>query len=90
MTVSAPVASFIAEQRELLCRLERFVGTPEYRRLLVAATPMAKGDMEPWLAEWLIQPAVVLNKLPIDLVGQPGGVERAEQHLIWIATFMDD
>lgn len=45
-------------------RLERFAETHEYRQLLVVAAPMAEGDAEPWLAEWLIQPAFALAELP--------------------------
>jgi hypothetical protein len=50
MTIPASVAAFIARQRDLLVRLELFAETPEYRGLLAVATPMADGDVEPWLA----------------------------------------
>lgn len=86
MTVSASVAGFIAGQRELLCRLELFAGSPDYRRLLAAAAPMAAGDLEPWLAEWLIQPAFSLKELPIDTLARPGGIEQVELQLLRIAA----
>jgi len=111
MTVPAAVVAFIAEQRELLVRLEQFAETPEYRRLLSAASPLIDGDLDPWLAAWLIQPAVPLDDLsihaesqptaagasrshslndpPIYAVARPGGVERMEQYLMHVASFVD-
>lgn len=86
MSITASVANFIAGQRELLCRLEQFVETPEYRRLLTVAAPIADGDVEPWLAEWLIQPAFTLGELPIDALDRPGGLERVEVQLMRIAA----
>lgn len=88
MTVSANVAAFIAERRDLLLRLEKFVETPAYERLLAIAAAMADDDPEPWLSEWLLEPTVGLDGLPIDVVIRPGGLERLEQHLKWIATFV--
>lgn len=89
MAISTSVATFIAEQRELLDQLEQFAETPEYRRLLALSTPMAEGDVEPWLAEWLIQPVFSLNDLPIKALAQPGGLELVESRLVWIATCVD-
>lgn len=88
MTISAGVAAFIAGQRELLARLEQFAQTPEYRRLLAVAAPMADGDAEPWLAEWLIQPVFTLGELPIDALARPGGLELVELQLIRIAVYV--
>lgn len=65
MTVPAAVAAFIAKERDLLDRLEQFAETPEYRRLLQAAGSLINGDLDPWLAEWLIEPAVRLDGLPM-------------------------
>lgn len=73
MTISKSVAVFVASQRELLDRLERFVETEDYCRLVAAVGPMAVGDVEIWLAEWLIQPSFGLRELPIDAVERPGG-----------------
>lgn len=87
MTLSKSVASFISDQRQLLERLERFADTPEYRRLLAAVEPMAAGDLEPWLAEWLIRPSYGLRELPINALTRPGGLELVEQHLQQIASF---
>ncbi|RYH00013.1 MAG: hypothetical protein EON58_01830 [Alphaproteobacteria bacterium] len=88
MTVSAGVYAYITEQRELLARLERFAGTSEYRFLLAAIEPMAVENPEPWLSEWLIHPAPGLGGLPIDAVALPGGVDRVQQHLLWMTTFV--
>ena len=87
MTTSKSVAAFIATQRELLDRLERFAETEDYRRLQAAVAPMAAGDLEGWLAEWLIQPSFGLSELPIDAMARPGGLELVEQHLLQIAAF---
>lgn len=87
MTTSKSVAVFIAAQRELLDRLERFADTEDYRRLQAAVGPVAAGDLEGWLAQWLIQPSFGLRELPIDAVARPGGVELVEQHLLRIASF---
>jgi hypothetical protein len=89
MTISTNIASFIAGQRRVLDELEKFVETPEYRRLLAAAAPMlVNEDPEPWLSQWLIEPAYGLKGLPMDVAIQPGGVERVERHLRWISTFV--
>lgn len=85
MTISASVVAFIAGQRELLFRLEQFAETPAYRRLLTVAAPMVDGD-EPWLAEWLIQPAFTLRELPIDTLTRPGGQDLVELLLARIAA----
>ena len=86
MTISASIVTFIAGQRELLVRLEQFVQTPEYRRLLAAAAPVADGDVEAWLAQWLIQPAFTLHELPIDTLARSGGLELVELQLMRIAA----
>jgi len=86
MTISTSVAAFIAEQRELLARLEQFAETPEYQRLLAVVAPLAVGDLENWLAEWLIQPAFTLRDLPIDVVERPGGLELVELQLMRIVS----
>lgn len=85
MTISASVAAFIAGQRELLLRLEQFAETPAYSRLLTVAAPLVDGD-EPWLAEWLIQPAFTLGELAIDALARPGGQELVELLLARIAA----
>ena len=89
MTIPANVAAFIAAQRKVLDELEKFVETPEYRRLLAAAGPMlVDEDPEPWLSQWLIEPCHGFKGLPMDLAIQPGGVEHVEQYLKWMSTFV--
>lgn len=78
--MGASIAAFIVEQRELLDRLERFAATPDYRRLLASIAPLAAGDLEPWLGQWLITPSFGLGERPIDLV-QQGRLEIVEQLL---------
>lgn len=86
MTHPASVSTFIAEQRELLVRLERFAKTAEFRRLQAVGTQVAGDEAEVWLAGWLIQPAFRLGELPIDAVLRPGGIELVEAQLIRIAA----
>ncbi len=78
---------FIAAQRALLDRLERFAETEDYRRLQAAVASMAAGEFDDWLAEWLIQPSFGLRELPIDAVARLGGIELVEQHLMQSAAF---
>jgi hypothetical protein len=87
MTISKSVAAFISAQRELLDRLERFAESADYRRLQAAVGPIAAGDLEGWLAEWLIKPSFGLRELPIEAVARLGGVELVEQHLLRIVSF---
>lgn len=89
MTISKTGAVFIATQRKLLDRLERFAETEDYRRLQAAVGPIAAGDLDGWLAKWLTQPSLGLRELPIDAVARPGGVELVEQHLLRIASFSE-
>lgn len=86
MTISDSVATLIAGRRDVLDRLERFVETPEYRRLIDVATTIAEDEVEPWLAEWLIEPVFTLREPPIDTVARPGGLELVETQLIRIAA----
>lgn len=89
MTVSTNVAVFIAGQRRVLDELEKFVQTPEYRRLRAAAVPiLVDEDPEPWLSQFLIEPCHGFKGLPMDLAIQPGGIERVEQYLRWMSTFV--
>jgi hypothetical protein len=39
------------------------------------------GESAAWLAGWLIQPAVGLGGLPIDIVLEPGGLDRVNEQL---------
>lgn len=87
MTLSKSVVTFISDQRQLLDRLERFAGTPEYGQLLATIGSMAVGDLEPWFAQWLIQPSVGLRELPIDALMRPEGLKLVEEHLVQIACF---
>lgn len=87
MTISTSVAVFVAAQRELLDRLERLAETEDYRRMQAAVGPIAAGDLESWLAAWLIQPSFGLRELPIDAVERPGGIDLVEQYLLQIASF---
>jgi hypothetical protein len=86
MTQPSNVSTFIAQQRELLDRLERFAETVDFRRLVAVGTRLAGDDVEVWLAEWLIQPAFRLGELPIDTVLRPGGVDVVEAQLVRIAA----
>ena len=89
MTISDNVVAFLAAQRMALDELEKFVETPGYLRFLAVAIPMlVDEDPEPWLSQWLIEPVYGLKGLPIHLVSQPGGLDRVEQHLNWVSTFL--
>ncbi|WP_423599947.1 hypothetical protein [Roseateles sp. MS654] len=50
MTHPASVSTFIAEQRELLVRLERFARTAEFRRLQAVGPQVAGDGAEVWLS----------------------------------------
>lgn len=63
MTISQSVAAVIATERELLNRLERFVQTEDYRRLQAAVGPMDAGDLQGWLAGWLVKPSFGRKRL---------------------------
>ncbi|KQW51236.1 MULTISPECIES: antitoxin Xre/MbcA/ParS toxin-binding domain-containing protein [unclassified Roseateles] len=78
--------AFIAEKRALLDCLERFATTADYQRLVEIVAPLAAGDLEPWLAEWLITRAFGLGERPIDMVVRPGGMQAVEQHLMQIGA----
>ena len=84
MNSSSGILAFISGQRELLDRLEQFTCTPDYQRLLAVVAPLdvGVGDMEQWLAEWLINRDFSHGELPIDLAGRPGGVELVELQLL--------
>lgn len=90
MAIPPSVTAFIADQRDVLDQLERFLGSPEYHRLLAVIAPMVDAPPEPWLSEWMIERTDGMNARPIDVVRQPGGLERVEQHLKWLSTFMID
>ena len=75
MPISASVATLTAGRRDLLDRLELFVETPEYRHLIELATTIAEEEVEPWFAEWLIEPVFTLREPPIDTVARPGGLQ---------------
>ena len=76
------VDAYIANQRALLDRLEQFVRTPEYERLLSVLQRFASDDPEPWLADWLISPAFGLDgAIPIDVAGTPTGVDLLREQL---------
>ncbi len=89
MTVPAGAAVFIAGQRELLVRLEQFAQTSDYRRLIIASASIAEGDVDAWLAQWLIEPAFKFGELPIDALAKPGGMKRVVQYLERIAACLD-
>jgi len=76
------VGTFVSSQRSILDRLEEFARTPAFARL--EASARAHGAVEPaeWLAHWLIQPAVGLGGLPIDIVLNPGGMDLVAEQLL--------
>ena len=79
------VFAFIAEQRALLSRLEEFARTPGFVRLQQTLRGLEGSDAAMWLGAWLVQPALGLASRPIDLVVEPGGLERVREHLRRIA-----
>jgi len=80
-------AAYIAVNGDTMA-FSRFVHTPEYQRLVVAAAGGEKGDMqwESWLRQWLMTEARALDgRRPIDVVQEPGGLEQVEGVLIALA-----
>jgi len=74
MPPSPAVIDFLVQQRSALDQLELFAGTSEYERLLAALRAMVDGDLESWLAGWLVDPSEALACRPIDLVKRPDGL----------------
>lgn len=74
--MSDGVTAFLAIQRALLTRLERFAQAPGYGRLLKKACEFATDDPEPWLLDWLIQPSFGSSKCRLDVAEEPDGVEQ--------------
>lgn len=59
--------------------LTRFVHSSDFRRLVNAA---GGPEAESWARTWLLKPAFGLSgRRPIDIAGEPGGVELLEAHL---------
>lgn len=73
--MSDGVTAFIAAQRALLSRLERFAQTPSYDRLLKKACEFAADDPEPWMVDWLIQPMWGDGRCRLDVAEEPDGIE---------------
>ncbi|MBK6615004.1 antitoxin Xre/MbcA/ParS toxin-binding domain-containing protein [Ottowia sp.] len=75
------VGAFVSGHRALLDRLEEFARTPAFARLQATVSTCGAGESAAWLAGWLIQPAVGLGGLPIDIVLEPGGLDRVNEQL---------
>lgn len=76
------VEAFIAEQRGLLGRLEAFVRTPGFERLCETLRRGGAEGSEAWLAAWLMQPAWGLGKVPLEVIDEPDGLLRLNEHLL--------
>ncbi|WP_310327202.1 antitoxin Xre/MbcA/ParS toxin-binding domain-containing protein [Roseateles asaccharophilus] len=83
--MNSTAEQFIATQRALLDRLQRFVPTEAYRRLRSAAGDVDAELSEAWLLEWLVSPALGLGARPIDVANKPAGIDLVEEHLRRIA-----
>ncbi|MBT9503151.1 MAG: hypothetical protein IV092_18035 [Burkholderiaceae bacterium] len=79
--MSDGATAFIATQRALLTRLERFAQTPSYDRLLKKACEFAADDPEPWLLDWLIGPMFGSSSCRLDVAEGPDGVELLSDQL---------
>jgi hypothetical protein len=73
-------------------RLSRLVHSPDYTKLVVAATGGAalKGradfDCEGWLRQWLLRGAPWLGgRRPLDVIDEPGSADRLEGILVALA-----
>lgn len=75
------VDAFVSGQRALLDRLELFALTPAFARLQATVRTYGTIESTAWLAHWLIQPASGLGGLPIDIVDEPGGLDRVDEQL---------
>lgn len=82
--MSDTVIAFIANQRKLLSRLERFAETPSYARLLKEIGDFALGDPEPWLLNWLFQPMWGCGPYRVEVAGEPDGIELLLDQLLRI------
>ncbi|MFN3302106.1 MAG: antitoxin Xre/MbcA/ParS toxin-binding domain-containing protein [Roseateles sp.] len=74
-------ARFVAAQRAALDRLEVFRRTPGYASLLAKLRRSPGGDVEAWLAAWLIEPESSLGGRPLDIAAETGGLVVLLDHL---------
>lgn len=80
------VEAFIAEQRGLLGRLESFMRTPGFERLCGTLRRGGAEGSEMWLAAWLVQPALGLGGVPIDVLEEVEGLDRVDELLLRVLT----
>ena len=70
-------AAYVAVKSSAM-EFARFVRTSEFQRLVVAA---GGPEWESWTREWLLKPAFGLGRRPLDIAGEPDGIELLEGHL---------
>lgn len=75
------MAPILVRKRAELDALERFVSTPGYALLLQSVQEVFAGDVEPWLADWLIRPSLAFDAVPLVVADQPDGVQLLIDHL---------
>ena len=69
------MAAILVRKRAELVALESFASTAGYARLLESVQELVSGDVEPWLADWLMHPSMAFGAVPLVLADQPGGVQ---------------
>lgn len=84
--MSDTVIAFIANQRKLLSRLERFAETPSYARLLKEIGDFASEDPEAWLLHWLVQPMWGCGRYRVEVAEEPDGTELLLDQVLRIVS----
>lgn len=83
LDIRQPMKSFIVAERDRLRRVNELLAAPEFdalsRHLMALAVIDSNGA---WLVAWLMQPSMELGACPIDLVGEPGGLDLVAD---WLA-----
>ncbi|MBI3346926.1 MAG: hypothetical protein HY020_06910 [Burkholderiales bacterium] len=74
--MKSDMVAILARKRAELDELERSTTTPGYQRLLQEIQELFSGDVEPWLADWLMRPSLGLGAVPLVIAAQPNGVEE--------------
>ncbi|MFM2419073.1 MAG: hypothetical protein RL385_3796 [Pseudomonadota bacterium] len=77
----ATAAEFLMHQRALLDRLEAFVRSGAYLKLLSQVQDISRCEPPEWMPEWLVHHASSLGATPLDLLRTDEDMTRVAEHL---------
>lgn len=68
--------------------MERFASIQGYELLLQSVQALFTGEVETWLADWLMQPSLAFGAVPLAIADQPGGVQSliVQSHRVVVDT----